>query len=107
MCLLLPNLIASKLLSREVRTINIIRICPDRQCTRASKMTEDALPIVSARNEEALNPGNEGLDGKDGMDYCCCSAAKLCLTLCDPMDCSTPGFPVLHYLPEFAQSHVP
>ena len=34
---------------------------------------------------------------------CCCSAAKSCLTLCDPMDCSTPGFPVLHYLLEFAQ----
>ena len=31
---------------------------------------------------------------------CCCSVAKLCPTLCDPMDCSTPGFPVLHYLPE-------
>ena len=25
---------------------------------------------------------------------------------CDPMDCSTPGFPVLHYLLEFAQTHV-
>ena len=24
----------------------------------------------------------------------------------DPMDCSTPGFPVLHSLPEFAQTHV-
>ena len=32
--------------------------------------------------------------------------AKSCLTHCDPMDCSTPGFPVLHYLPEFAQTHV-
>ena len=30
--------------------------------------------------------------------------AKLCLTLCDPMGCSTSGFPVLHYLPEFAQT---
>ena len=38
--------------------------------------------------------------------YCCCSVAKSCPTLCDPMDCSTPGFPVLHYLPEFAQTHV-
>ena len=28
---------------------------------------------------------------------CCCSATQLCLILCDPMDCSTPGFPVLHY----------
>ena len=26
-----------------------------------------------------------------------------CVRLCDPMDCSTPGFPVLHHLPEFAQ----
>ena len=30
----------------------------------------------------------------------------MCPTLCDPMDCSTPGFPVLHYLLEFAQTHV-
>ena len=37
--------------------------------------------------------------------YCCCSVTKLCLTLCKPMDCSTPGFPVLHYLPEFAQTY--
>ena len=36
----------------------------------------------------------------------CCSVAQLCLTLCDPMDCSMPGFTVLHYFPEFAQTHV-
>ena len=29
-----------------------------------------------------------------------------CLTLCDPMDCSTPGFPVHHQLPELDQTHV-
>ena len=28
------------------------------------------------------------------------------LSLCDPMDCSTPSFPVLHHLPEFLQTHV-
>ena len=37
---------------------------------------------------------------------CCCSVAQLCPTLCNPMDCSTSGFPVLHYLLEFAQTHV-
>ena len=37
---------------------------------------------------------------------CCCSVAKSCLTLCDPMDCSTPGLAVLHYLPELPQTHV-
>ena len=35
-----------------------------------------------------------------------CSAVKLCPTICNPMDCSMPGFPVLHHLPEFAQTHV-
>ena len=35
-----------------------------------------------------------------------CSVAQSCLTLCHPMDCSTPGFPVNHQLPELAQTHV-
>ena len=39
--------------------------------------------------------------------HCCfCSVARLCLTLWDPMDCNMPGFPILHYLLEFAQTHV-
>ena len=33
----------------------------------------------------------------------CCSVAKSCLILCNPMDCSMPDFPVLHYLLAFAQ----
>ena len=37
---------------------------------------------------------------------CCCWAEKLYLTLCNLMDCSTPGFPVPHYILEFAQTHV-
>ena len=41
------------------------------------------------------------------INACCCySVAKLCITLCDPMDYSMPGFPVLYYFPEFAQIHV-
>ena len=35
-----------------------------------------------------------------------CSVAKSCPTLSDPMDCSTSGFPVLHYLLVFAQIHI-
>ena len=35
----------------------------------------------------------------------CCSVAKSCLTLRDIMDCSMPGFHVLHCLPGFAQVH--
>ena len=41
------------------------------------------------------------------IHICCCSSvAQSCPTLCDPMDCSTPGFPVLHCLPELAQTPV-
>ena len=34
------------------------------------------------------------------------SVAQLCPTLCNPMDCSMPGLPVHHQLPEFTQTHV-
>ena len=37
---------------------------------------------------------------------CCCSIAQLCLTLCNPMDYSTPGYQVLHHPPELVETHV-
>ena len=37
---------------------------------------------------------------KTFLGCCCCSVAQSCLTLCNPMNCSTPGFFVLHCLPE-------
>ena len=46
---------------------------------------------------------------RDGIELkitCCCSVAKSCPTLCIPMDCSSPDFPVLHHLPEFVQTPV-
>ena len=43
----------------------------------------------------------------DRYRYCyCCSGVKSHWTLCDPKSCSMPGSPILHYLPEFAQTHV-
>ena len=38
--------------------------------------------------------------------HCYCSVAQSCPTLCNPKHCSTPGFPNLHCLPEFAPTHV-
>ena len=39
--------------------------------------------------------------------YCCCSSiTQSCLTLCDPVDCSTLGLTVPHHLLGFAQVHV-
>ena len=38
--------------------------------------------------------------------YCVCLVTQLCPTLCNPMECSTPGLPVHHQLPEYTQTHV-
>ena len=42
----------------------------------------------------------------EGRSHQVSSVAQLCLTLCNPMDCSTPGFPVHRQLLEFTQTHV-
>ena len=46
------------------------------------------------------------MQAKITMRYHLSSVAQSCLTLCDPMRCSTPGFPVHHQLLELAQTHV-
>ena len=43
---------------------------------------------------------------REALYMCICSVVKSCPTLCDSMDCNTPGFPVHHQLPELAQTHV-
>ena len=43
---------------------------------------------------------------KSNKICCCCSVTQSCPTLWNPMDNSTPGFPVLHYLPESAKTHM-
>ena len=35
----------------------------------------------------------------------CCSVTQSHPTLCNPMDCRKPGFPIFHHIPEFAQTH--
>ena len=44
--------------------------------------------------------------GQHKVDQSVTSVAQSCLTLCSPMDCSTPGFPVHHQLLELIQTHV-
>ena len=39
--------------------------------------------------------------------YCCCSVTQSCLTLCGPMDCSTPGFPVFSLSPGVCSNSCP
>ena len=70
-----------------------------------------AVPTEVCPNCNSMSKANalfEATEFRSNLlcSYCCCSVAQLCLTLCHPVDCSTPGFPVLHYLPEFTQTHV-
>ena len=53
---------------------------------------------------ETQNTRKIGVSLHHETPVCCCSVAKLCLTFCDPMNCSTPGFPVFHHYPESAQT---
>ena len=69
---------------------------------------------VAGTQREGESPGNNELwkdcDPRKGAlglyRFSCCSVAKSCPTLCDPMDCGTAGLPVFHHFPEFAQTHV-
>ena len=56
-------------------------------------------------SSSSLSPISNYLSGLVAFNSCCL-VARSCPTLCDPMDCSMPGFPVLHCLQEFAQIHV-
>ena len=58
-------------------------------------------PLVHGKSSDAQAETRETRE-----ELCCRSVTKLCLTLHDPMDCSMPAFPVVHHLPEFAQTHV-
>ena len=72
-------------------------------------MTQLLSPRCRAHKLLLLKPPHPGAhtvqSGKPPQSSSC-SVTKSCTALWDPMDCSTPGFPVLHHLPEFAQTHV-
>ena len=74
-------------------------------------LAHNSMPIPNTLH--CLNTGlalpKENTSSKTFLVYslpCCCSVTKLCPTLCNLMECSTPGSSVLHYLPRFAQIHV-
>ena len=57
------------------------------------------------RNQQD-DPRQIGGSYKFHVGQCCCSVTHLCPTLGNPVDCNMLGFPVLHYFPELAQTHV-
>ena len=62
------------------------------------------MPQDPSSIEHALETLETSHKGLSSVQFS--SVAQSCLTLCDPMDCSTPGLPVHHQLPEFTQTHV-
>ena len=58
--------------------------------------------------EKDFLPSNSSVQqSRSDLFRCCyCSVTQSCLTLCDPVDCSTPGLPVHHQLPEFTETRV-
>ena len=78
---------------------------PKQEKTRGSLSFQRLLCKVTSSQAGQLQ-GDHFIEYHD-LTFCCCfSAAQSCPTCCNPEDCSTPSFPVLHYLPEFAQTHV-
>ena len=80
-------------------------------CGCHQQLLPPAAPSTCSMTSWAMVAGTETMHGLNNTGYrdlscTCCSVTQLCPTLCDPMDCSTPGFPVLHHLLEFAQNHV-
>ena len=93
---------------------HVSSLWPPREWERPHSTTSSISSALGSQPTTGafICPGNGQRSRGQGLmtscSCCCCSfsVAKLCLTLCDPVDCSTPSFPVLHYLPEFAQTHV-
>ena len=104
-----------KHLLHKIRTNNVIRptaccVCliKDYYLGRTKVETSFCPSCFLARHfhpkmESSLN----GMASHSGSClYSEVVVAQLCPTLCSPMDCITPGFPVLYCLPEFTQTHV-
>ena len=64
------------------------------------------MEIRNTRQYNEINIKMLSTGSRQSQCSTCCSVAKLCPALWDSMDHSVSGFPVLHYLLEFAQTHV-
>ena len=84
-----------KVASNFLLCFHVIKSILNQSCLNLPSQVFQILPRYSV-NKHSLS-ANFGY---------CCSVAQSCPTLCHPMDCSTQGFPVLHDLPEFAETHV-
>ena len=80
----------------------IYRYGPDCACREHQVITTRHLRIMREFSYISRHKGN--IENQIFSTYL--FSCQLCLTLCDPMDCSTSCLPAPHHLPKFAQVHV-
>ena len=77
-----------------------------RDQTQVSRIVSKMLYHLSHQGNANLNISLSFRKPFHGSSLpCCCSVAQSCLIICHPMNCSKPGLPVHHQLPEFTQTH--
>ena len=86
------------------RTSSVPPPCKERGTQKVTRETHKVVTQPLTRGPPK-STGEEQTTNRLHSD-CCCSAAMLCPTLCNLMDCSLPGPSVLHCLLELAQIHV-
>ena len=57
-------------------------------------------------NKSVLHRSGQSIGISASVQFSFSLVTQSCPTLCDPMNCSTPGLPVHHHLPEFTQTHI-
>ena len=85
---------------KECRPITLARACPPDHNNFTKPSQREYLESTWAAQNSLLS----SCSSLPCFQFS--SVAQSCPTLCDPMDCSMPGLPVHHQLPELAQTHV-
>ena len=86
----------------------VISFLPRSECLLISWLQSPSAVILEPRKilDISFNPQGFIKSTSDGNSVQFSSITQSCQTLCNPMDCSMPGFSVHHHLPELAQTHV-
>ena len=102
----------SKGMSLLFKTLSrlVIAFLPKSKCLLISWLQSPSAMILVLKKRKSITASTlppsicHQVMGLDAMIFG--SVSQLCLALCNPTDCSTPGFPVHHQLPGFTQTHV-